>query len=45
VRENDISSQKEDFFEFLTDFQDVFSENIVAGNCDVVEHRINLTLN
>lgn len=34
--------QKIDFIEFLKEFQDVFSEEIVAGNCDIVEHRINL---
>ena len=39
----DSSFQKEDFFLFLTDFQDVFSENIVAGNCDVVKHCIDLS--
>lgn len=28
--------------DLLEEFQDVFSEEIVAGNCDVVQHKINL---
>ncbi|KMQ87964.1 krab-a domain-containing protein, partial [Lasius niger] len=41
--ENLDSSEKEIFAEFLYEFQDVFSENIVAGNCGLIEHEINLT--
>ncbi|KAL6258227.1 hypothetical protein P5V15_010156 [Pogonomyrmex californicus] len=37
---NDL--QKENFSEFLEEFQDVFSENIVAGNCSVIEHSISV---
>lgn len=35
-------AQKKDLVEFLEEFQDVFSEEIVAGNCNVIEHQINL---
>lgn len=35
-------TQKDDFTDFLTEFHDVFSENVVAGNCDIVRHAINL---
>ncbi|XP_071652203.1 uncharacterized protein [Temnothorax longispinosus] len=35
-------AQKEIFTDFLEEYQDVFSEEIVAGNCGVVEHVINL---
>lgn len=28
--------QKKTFFEFLMEFRDVFSENIITGNCDIV---------
>lgn len=31
------------FSAFLSEFCDVFSEKIVAGNCDVVQHKIELT--
>lgn len=34
--------QKFNFSNFLQEFENVFSETIVAGNCDVVEHKINL---
>lgn len=34
------SSQKELFAKFLFDFQDVFSEKIIAGNFNIVEHII-----
>lgn len=34
--------QKEIFAELLTEFQDIFFENIIAGNCDLVEHKIEL---
>jgi len=34
--------QREIFIDFLEEFQDVFSKEIIAGNCDVVEHVINL---
>lgn len=36
------SSQRVVFSDFLCEFQDVFSENIVAGNCHVLEHKIEL---
>jgi dsDNA-binding SOS-regulon protein len=32
--------QKKCFAQFLVEFQDVFSEDIVAGNCNEVEHKI-----
>jgi len=34
--------QKERFANFLIRFQDVFSEEIIAGNCRMVEHRIEI---
>jgi len=34
--------RKNIFVDFLCEFEDVFSEDIVAGNCDVVEHVINV---
>jgi len=34
--------QKERFANFLIGFQDVFSEEIIAGNCGMVEHRIEI---
>jgi len=34
--------QKERFANFLTEFRDVFSEKITAGNCKVVEHNIKI---
>jgi len=34
--------QKKRFANFLTRFQDVFSEEILAGNCRMVEHRIEI---
>jgi len=33
--------QKKQFASFLFEFQDVFSEEITAGNCRMVEHNIN----
>jgi len=39
---NLIDLEKEIFAEFLNNFSGVFSENIVAGNCSVVEHVINI---
>lgn len=39
----DFSSKQKDIFaRFLVDFQDIFSEEIVAGNCDGVAHEINV---
>jgi hypothetical protein len=35
-------AQKDIFAHFLGEFQGVFSGNIVAGNCDIVEHVINV---
>ncbi|KAL6268019.1 hypothetical protein P5V15_001099 [Pogonomyrmex californicus] len=35
-------NQKETFADFLIEFQDIFSESIVAKNCDLVEHKIKL---
>lgn len=34
--------EKEIFISFLNKFQDLFSCDIVAGNCDVIEHVINV---
>jgi len=34
--------QKEQFANFLTKFQNVFSEEIIAGNCRMEEHRIEI---
>jgi len=34
--------QREIFIDFLKEFQDVFSKDVIAGNCDIVEHVINL---
>jgi len=34
--------QKERFANFLTEFWDVFSDKITAGNCKVVEHGIKI---
>jgi len=36
-------SQKEIFAELLEEFEDVFSEQIVAGNCDIMKHEIKLS--
>ncbi|KAL6254741.1 hypothetical protein P5V15_014067 [Pogonomyrmex californicus] len=36
------NSQKERFTKFINEFQDVFSENVVAGNCSVIEHSISV---
>lgn len=36
------SQQKKGFCDFLKDFQDIFSDNVVAGNCDIVKHVINV---
>lgn len=35
-------SQKEEYLKFLSNFQEVFSKEIVAGNCNLVEHSIKL---
>lgn len=37
-----MEEQKKLFAGFLVDFQDVFTEEIVAGNCDTVKYAINL---
>jgi len=34
--------KREIFVDFLKEFQDVFSKDVIAGNCDIVEHVINL---
>jgi len=34
--------KKEWFAQFLTEFQNVFSEEIIAGNCNVVKHTIKI---
>ena len=36
-------SQKDSFALFLSEFKDVFSEDISAGNCKVLEHCINVS--
>lgn len=36
------NTQRERFANFLDEFQDVFFEKILAGNCDVVEHSIDV---
>jgi len=36
-------SQKKIFAELLEEFQDVFSEQIVAGNCEIMQHEIRLS--
>lgn len=41
--ENLSISQKEVFSAFLSNFRDVFLKEVVAGNCDVVQHTIELT--
>jgi len=35
-------TQRKIFADFLNNFRDVFSENIGVGNCDIVEHVINV---
>jgi len=35
-------SQKQLCAEFINEFHDVFSEEIIAGNCEIGEHVINL---
>jgi len=44
VRESSdlTEAQKILFAQFLTEVQDLFSEEIVAGNCGVVKHAINV---
>lgn len=37
------SQQKIKYAELLTEFQDIFSEEIIAGDCTIVEHKIELT--
>jgi len=34
--------EKEQFAKFFTEFRDVFSEEIIAGNCKAVEHIIEI---
>jgi len=34
--------QREIFVDFLEEFQDVFSNDIIAGNCDIVKHVVNV---
>lgn len=34
--------ERKNFFDFLSEFRHIFSENIVAGNCDVLSHNIKL---
>lgn len=34
--------QKRDFSDFLSEFCGVFSEDVIAGNCDVLTHAIKL---
>ncbi|KAL6268331.1 hypothetical protein P5V15_001458 [Pogonomyrmex californicus] len=35
-------AQKEAFVTLLNEFQDIFSKNVVTGNCELVEHEIKL---
>lgn len=35
-------SQKDIFANLLNEYEDIFSEKIVAGNCDIVTHAINV---
>jgi len=35
------NAQKKEFIK-LEGFQNIFSENVVAGNCSVIEHSINI---
>lgn len=36
-----LSEKRESSFaDFLTEYQDVFAKEIVAGSCEIVEHRI-----
>ncbi|KMQ88164.1 retrovirus [Lasius niger] len=41
--EVNVKFKKAVFASFLSEFQDVFSEDVVAGNCGLVEHEINLS--
>jgi len=34
--------QRKIFIDFLEEFQDVFSNDVIAGNCDIVKHVINV---
>jgi len=36
-------SQRNIFANLLEEFRDVFSERIVAGNCDIMQHEIRLS--
>ena len=38
------SSQKEKFAQILVNFQDIFEDDDVAGKCNLVEHRIELSV-
>lgn len=40
--ENLDSSQKEMYAKVLRDYQDVFSEEVIAGNCDLIKHEIDV---
>lgn len=40
--ENLEKEQKSLFAQFLIDFQDVFSEELIAGNCDDIQHKIDV---
>ena len=37
------SSQKEKFAQFLVNFQDIFEDDEVAGKCNLIEHKIELS--
>lgn len=40
--ENLDSSQKEMYAKVLQDYQDVFSEEVIVGNCDLIKHEIDV---
>jgi len=37
------SSQRDIFANFLIEFQDIFSQDLIAGNCGILEHSIEVT--
>jgi len=41
-QEMDVS-QRDIFADFFKEFQDVYSEQIIAGNCDIMQHEIKLS--
>lgn len=43
-KELDVYQQK-DFAHFVNEFEDIFCEIVIAGNCEVIEHKIELTNN